>query len=113
MQIVLFPLGVSTIVIAIRLFFCETTKSRVIACFLMPSVASLITTAGLCLYMFLNGAPAAAYNGYGICLFILPMSFVWSYVAIPTGILLSFFITIVAGALTPYAPYKSNKETED
>jgi uncharacterized membrane protein YedE/YeeE len=113
MEIVLFPLGVSAVVIAVRLFFCETTKNRVIACFLMPLVASLLSTAALCLFMFLNGTPPAAYNWYGISLFILPMSFVWSYMAIPTGIILSFLITIMAGAFTPYAPYKSDKKAKD
>lgn len=111
MKIVLFPLAVSSVVIAVRLFFCETTKSRVIACLLMPLVASLLTTLGYCLILFLMGAPTPAYNGYAVCLFILPMAFVWSYVAIPAGIILTFLITIVAGAFSPYEPYKSDKKT--
>jgi hypothetical protein len=113
MEIVLFPLAVSTVVIAVRLFFCKTTKSRIIACIFMPPVASLLTTMGYCLYSFLSGAPTYAYNGYAVCLFILPMSFVWSYVAVPVGIILAFLMTTAVGALTTYAPYRSDKSIED
>ena len=113
MEIVLFPLGISTVVIAVRLLFCETNKSRVIACFLMPLASSLLSTSGLCLLIFLSGAPVEAYNGYAICLFILPMSLVWSYIAIPSGIVLYFLLTMAVAAFIPYKPYKSDAETKD
>ena len=106
-------MAVSAVILAARLFFCETTKTRVIACFLMPLVASLVSTLVYCLFSFLAGAPDYAYNGYAVCLFVLPMSFVWSYVAIPAGIILAFFAAIVEAAVTSYKINKADQKNRD
>jgi hypothetical protein len=63
----------------------------------MPLAAALIATAASCLLAYLSGAPVQAYNGYAICLAILPMSFVWSYISLPVGMLLAFLVRIVVG----------------
>jgi len=109
----LVPIGISSVVVAARLFFCKTMKDRIIACLLMPFLASLLTTIVGCLYIYATGGPPSAYSGYGICLFILPFSFVWSYVALPFGIFLAFIATILGSGFTPYEPYKSDKVSSD
>jgi len=41
------------------------------------------------------------------------MSFVWSYVAIPAGIILAFFAAIVEAAVTSYKINKADQKNRD
>lgn len=100
-----------SLVLGLTLIFCENTKSRVTSCFIAPGAACLLTTVGCCAVEYMAGGPTYAYSGYAITLYILPGFFIYSYLALPIGIVLGIVMRIIVGAFQPDEPFKAEKKS--
>ena len=98
--------GLTSVLIAVGFVFQTTLGRRILVCLISPVVASF--TVALLHYFFDPQFHGSFYDAS----FIFGMSFIWSCIAIPCGVVLGFISRLIVSAFTPYEPFKSDKKAE-